>query len=168
MHRSEDPAAAVRRWHVDRWPPLSKAETLIKLAAFGFAYTGFATSIARATVPIAQDTRSLAQVAILGVLALGLVVAVWDRWQRREVVSMVFVLLNAPAHGLLLVALLRGAAADFWLFFFATLMFLGDLVKAVSFYVPPPPVRDLSPAAGTALTGIYALGYAAILALEHI
>jgi len=41
------------------------------------------------------------------------------------------------------------------------------VTKAVSFYVPPPPVRDLSPAAGTALTGIYALGYAAIPALER-
>jgi len=159
---------AERRWRVDGWPPLSKAETVIKLAAFGFAYAGFAASIGRATVPIAQDVRSLAQVAILGVLAVGLTAAVWDRWRRREAVSMVFVLLNAPAHWLLFVALLRGAAVDFWLFFFATLMLLGDLIKAVSFYVPSPPVRDLSPAAGTALTGIYALGYAAILALEHI
>ncbi len=168
MHRNEDAVSEARRWHADRWPPLSKAETLIKLAAFGFAYTGFATSIARAAVPIAQDARSLAQVAILGVLALGLVAAVWDRWRRREIVSMVFVLLNAPAHWLLFVALLRGVAVDFWLFFFATLMLLGDLIKLVSFYVPPPPVRDLSPAAGTALTGIYALGYTAILVLAHI
>ncbi len=153
---------------MDRWPPLSKTETLIKLAAFGFAYTALATSIGRAAVPIAQDVRSLAQAVILGVLALGLVAAVWDRWRRREVVSMVFVLLNAPAHGLLLVALLHGAGVDFWLTLFASLMLLGDLIKAVSFYVPPPPVRDLSPAVGAALTGIYALGYAAILVLGHI
>ena len=156
-----------RRWHVDRWPPLSNAETTVKLAAFGFAYAAFATSIGRAGVPMAQGARPSAQIAILGVLSLGLVAAVWDRWQRREVVSMLFVLLNAPAHGLLLVALLRGAEVGFWLTFFASLMLLGDLVKAVSFYVPPPPVRDLSPAAGTALTGIYAVGYLAILALEH-
>ena len=134
---------------------------LLKLAAF-------AKSIGRATVPIAQDVRSLVSVAILGVLASGLVAAVWDRWRRREIVSMVFVLSDAPAHWLLFVALLRGAAIDFWLLFFATLMLLGDLIKPVSFYVPPPPIRDLSPAAGTALTGIYALGYAEILALEHI
>lgn len=159
---------AERRWHVDHWPSLSKAETLIKLAAFGFAYTAFAASIGRAAAPIAQDARALAQVAILGVLALGLVAAVWDRWRRREVVSMAFVLLNAPAHWLLFAALLRGAAVDFWLFFFAALMLLGDLIKAVSFFVPPPPVRDLSPVAGTALTGFYALGYAAILVLERI
>jgi len=157
-----------RWWHVNRWPPLAKAETLIKLAAFGFAYTAFAGSIGRATVPLAWDVRSLVQVAILGVLSLGLVVAVRDRWRRREVVSMVFVLINAPAHGLLLVVLLRGANVDFWLSLFATLMLLGDVIKAVSFYVPPPPARDLSPAAGTALTGIYALGYAVIFALEHV
>jgi hypothetical protein len=159
---------AEKRWHVDRWPPLSKAETLIKLAAFGFAYAAFATSTGRATMPIVQNGATLAQIGILGVLSLGLTAAVWDRWRRREVVSMAFVLLNAPAHWLLFAALLRSAEVDFWLFWFAELMLLGDLIKVLSFYVRPFPVRDLSPAVGTALTGIYAVGYLAIILLPQL
>ncbi len=167
-HRSKDRNTGASRWHIQRWPPLSNVETLIKLAAFGFAYAAFATSIGRAATPIVRDAVTLARMAILGVLSLGLIIATWDRWRQREVISMIFVLLNALAHGLLLAALLRGAEVDFWLFWFATLMLLGDLIKIVSFYVRPFPVRSLSPAAGTALTGVYAVGYMAIILLPEL
>lgn len=159
---------AERSWRVDRWPPLSWAETIVKLAAFGVAYTAFASAVGRSAEAQAWDARLIAQAVILGVLALGLVVAIWDRWRRREVASMAFVLLNNAAHWGLLASLLRTERAHLWLVSFAALMWVGDAVKILSFYAGPFPVRDLSRATGTALTGVYVAGYTAIILLESL
>jgi len=161
--------AARNRWHAERWPPLSWAETALKLAAFGVAYTTLVSSVGRPAAPAVEWTWRLAsQVAILGVLSIGLLLVVWDRWRRREVISMVFVLLNVPAHWGLFAAVLRTPTAQSGLLLFVWIMLAGDVVKSLSFYVSPLPVRDLSPAAGTALTGIYIAAYAAIGLIEHL
>jgi hypothetical protein len=154
------------RWHVERWPALSWAETVVKLAAFGVAYATLTSAIGRPAVPINWTWRIVAQSAILGTLSVGLLLAICDRWRRREVVSMVFVLLNVPAHWGLFAAMLRTPDAHSGLVLFAWIMLVGDAVKTASFYVSPLPVRDLSPVAGTALTGIYLAGYAAIGLIE--
>jgi hypothetical protein len=157
-----------RRWHVDRSPPLSRIEMTIKLAAFGVAYAAFVSAIARSAEPTAWGARPIAQIVILGVLGLGLIAAIWGRWRRRDVVSMIFVLLSNAAHWGLLAALLRTPSAHSKLVIFAALMWFGDAMKVLSFHVRPLPVRDLSPAAGTALTGIFVVGYMAICLLESL
>ena len=60
------------------------------------------------------------------------------------------------------------ADAHSGLILFVWTMVAGDAVKALSFHISPLPVRDLSPAAGTALTGIYIAGYAVIGLIEHL
>jgi hypothetical protein len=156
------------RWHAERWPPLSWAETAVKLAAFGVAYATLATAVGRPASAIAWTWRPTAQVTLLGILSIGLLLAIWDRWRRREIISMAFVLLNVPAHWGVFAAVLRTPTAQSGLLLFAWIMLAGDAVKTLSFYVSPLPVRDLSPAAGTALTGIYIAGYAAIGLIEYL
>jgi len=155
-------------WLTERCPPLSWAETAVKLAAFGVAYTTLAAAAGRAPSAIEWTWRLTAQVTILGILSIGFLLAIWDRWRRREIISMAFVLLNVPAHWSLFAAALRTPAAQSGLLLFAWIMLAGDAVKTLSFYVSPLPVRDLSPAAGTALTGIYIAGYAAIGLIGHL
>jgi hypothetical protein len=164
----EGAAVEERSWHVDRWPPLSWAETIVKLAAFGIAYTAFATAVGRSAEAQAWDARSIAKAAILGVPALGLVVAIWDRWRRREVASMAFVLLSNAAHWGLPASLLRSERSHPWLVFFVALMWAGDPVKVLSFHAGPFPVRNHSRAAGTAMTGVYVTEHTAIILLESL
>jgi len=157
------------RWHVDHWPPLSKLEALIKLVAFGLAYAAFAIRIGRAPVPIGDQPITLARLGIFALLALGSVAAIWHPWRRRESVSLVFAVLNATAHWLLFVSLLRGAEADFWLTLFASLMLLSELVTASRFLpIGSAPTRSLTPTVGTVWSGIHAVGYLVVISLPQM
>jgi len=154
-----------RPWHFARWPALAWMETAIKAGAFAAAGFGIAEGIGSRSV-VLWSPMSMARVAVLGVLSLGLVAAIFDRWRERECFAMGFVVLNSAAHWSLLAGLILGWPVLAWLTLFAALMLAGDLTKIVFLRVHGFTVRGASAARMIALTAAYVVGYAAILGLS--
>ena len=152
-----------RRWHVARWSGLAWLETGIKLAAVAVAVI----ALIRGAPPIgrAWTASALAASTLLGLLSVGLVIAIWDRLASREVISVVFVVLSNLGHwsAFARLALTRTIAAP--LAVFAGLMLAGDLAKIAFLRRDGFRVRRVSPRALVALTSVYAVGYATILVL---
>ena len=120
--------ASTKSWHVAKWPPLAWLETLIKLVALGIGMGTAVSALANANFALPNGLR-LGQFILLIILSLGLVAAIFDRLADREIIAMVFVILNNLGHWGMVLA--QSAATDLgnaiWLF--AGLMVLGDLVK---------------------------------------
>ena len=162
------PAAArgPRGWRAANWGPLGWTETVLKLG-------GVAVGVAALLVTLgeAADGPSgarLAQVIILGLLSVGLVAAIADRIADREIVGVVFVLAMNLGHWCMTVALARDGDLGGYVVAFSALMLAGDLVKLVFLRSTGFRVRDISPSVVYGLTGIYVLGYAALLLLQVI
>lgn len=154
-----------RGWHVAKWPPLAWLETVIKLAAIVIGIIALVQAQSSGTYGLPSGWR-LAQFIILALLSLGLVAAIFDRLAEREIVAMVFVLLNNLGHWGMVVALASEPGPGWMLVAFAALMLLGDLAKIVFLRVHNFSVRDTSQAVLYALTSVYAVGYLVILLLE--
>ena len=110
----------------------------------------------------------LAQLVILAFLSLGLVGAIFDRLAMREIVAMVFVLINNMGHWAMVAALASKPGPGGLLLAFAGLMLLGDLVKLVFLRVHDFSVRDTPKAVLYGLTSVYVVGYLVILLLEVV
>jgi hypothetical protein len=161
-------SAPPKVWHVAPWPPLAWLETVIKLAAFGFGIAALVQALVIGTFELPGGLR-LAQLIALFVLSLGLVAAILDRLAEREIVAMIFVVLNNVAHWGMVVALLFQPGPGWLLLAFAGLMLLGDLVKLVFLRVHTDfSVRDTPRTVLYGLTGFYVVGYLVILLLELI
>lgn len=156
-----------KTWHVAQWPPLAWLETIIKLVALGIGVGTAVTTLANPTFALPTGLR-LAQFVVLILLSLGLVAAIFDRLTDRELIAMGFVVLNNLGHWGMVLAL--AAAPDLgnavWLF--AGLMLLGDLVKIWFIKANNFTVRDFPQRTLYILTGMYVVGYAAILLLEIV
>ena len=151
------------RWHVDRWPALAWLETGIKLFAVGIAVFAVVQGGPSAG---AWREGSFAALCVLGVLSAGLVVAVADRFRNREIVAMVFVILNNLGHWSAFAHLLSTRAVAPPLVTFAALMLVGDVVKIGFIRKTGLTVRNASSGALVGLTLAYVLGYAAIFGLS--
>jgi hypothetical protein len=155
-----------REWHVGDWSPLGWIETGLKAGAI---LVGIAALLTAAERPIhAAGGARLAQEIILAVMSLGLLAAIADRLVEREAVAMVFVLFNNVGHWCMTIAVARDPDVGGYLLAFAGLMLAGDLVKLVWLARSGYRVRDLSPAVPFVLTGLYAAGYVALIALEAV
>ena len=150
-------------WHVARWSPLAWLETILKLAAIGIALGTFTEQLATLDLALPAGSRLL-QLIILAALSLGLLLAIGDRLRDREIVAMLFVLLNNLGHWSM-VLLLAGAGAV-PLLTFLLLMLAGDVVKLIFIRVDDFTVRDYPQRLLYILTGIYIAGYALVLLLE--
>ena len=154
-----------KSWHVGQWPALAWLETMIKLAAL---FIGIITGIntlggSNFTFP---GGWSLVQWIILIILALGLLAAIFDRIADKEIVAMVFVVINNLGHWGMILGILGASAA--LLPWFAGLMLLGDLVKVVFIRVHKFTVREYGQRVLVGLTAVYITGYTLILLLELI
>ncbi len=154
-----------KTWHVASWPLLAWLETGVKLVALALGIVALVQALAGGALALPDGVR-LAQLLILAFLSLGLVVAVFDRLAEREIVAMVFVLLNNLGHWGLVVALANKAGPGWLLPAFAGLMLLGDLVKLAFLRVHDFSVRDRPQAVLYGLTSAYVVGYLVILLLE--
>ncbi len=152
----------VRKWHISRWPALAWLETIIKLAALVIGITAGVSALSTANLAFPAGLR-LVQFIILIILSLGLVTAVFDRIADREIIAMIFVILNNMGHWGMALGL---AAASERLLLFAGLMLVGDLVKLWFIRVHNFTVRDFSPRILYALTLFYVGGYALLILLE--
>jgi uncharacterized membrane protein YidH (DUF202 family) len=149
-------------WHVASWPALAWLETAVKLVALGVGVDAFVR--AGGGSPDFGAGR-VAQIAILGVLCLGLLAAIVDRLANREIVAMGFVVLNNLGHLAMLTALVMHAGTDGHLVLFASLMLAGDIIKIVFLKTSNFTVRDTPAAVLFGLTSAYVVGYAALIAL---
>jgi hypothetical protein len=158
---------ATKDWHVAPWPPLAWLETIIKIAALLLGIIALVQAVADGTFTWPSGAR-LAQFLILAFLSLGLVIAIFDRLTEREIVAMVFVLINNLGHWGMVYALLTVPGPGALLPAFATLMLAGDLVKLVFLRVHDFSVRGRSKTVLSGLTLVYVAGYLAILLLEWL
>jgi hypothetical protein len=147
------------------WPPLAWLETAVKLVALAMGVTALVRATSTGLFWLPGGAR-LAQLIILAALSLGLVAAIFDRLAEREIVAMIFVVVNNLGHWSMVVALASKPGPGGLLPAFAGLMLLGDLVKLVFLKVHDFAVRDTPRAALYGLTLFYAAGYAALLVLE--
>jgi len=162
---AEDAGRSERRgWHVASWPWLAWLETVIKLAALAVALAALVRALGGGALEL-PDGVNLARWVILIVLSLGLVSALFDRLQDRELVAMAFVVINNLGHWGMVVAMAVAPGPGWRLSAFCGLMLLGDLVKLVFIKVHNYRVRDLPQGVLYWLTGAYVVAYAVILTL---
>lgn len=151
-----------KTWHITRWPALAWLETIIKLAALVIGIAAGLNALAGSSLAFPQGIQ-LAQFSILAILSLGLVAAIFDRLADKEIVAMIFVIINNLGHWGMVLGLAAGAER---LLPFAGLMLLGDLVKIGFIRVHKFTVREFSPKILYALTLFYVVGYALLILLE--
>ena len=151
-------------WHVASWPLLAWAETAVKGVALFIAIITFFQAWAVGNFSWPSGIR-LAQFIVLGILSLGLLVAIVDRYLEREIIAILFVMLNNVGHWGVLLALTTNLAS-LPLLAFAGLMLLGDLIKLQFLRVHNFIVRDTPPAILYGLTTFYVIGYSVLLILD--
>jgi hypothetical protein len=156
-----------RRWHLGKWPLLAWLETVIKLVAIVIGIIALVGAVSRGTFGLPSGVR-LAQFIILAILSLGLVAAIFDRIRDREIVAMVFVLLNNLGHWGMTLSLAAQPGAGALLVAFAGLMLVGDIVKLVFIRVHDFSVREFPRSVLYGLTLFYVVGYVLILVLELV
>lgn len=123
-----------KRWHIGNWSPLGWLETVIKAAAFVVAISTLGTALSNGAFTAPTGGR-LVQVLVLAFLSLGLTGAIFERYMQREIIAMVFVLVNNVAHWGMVYGLLTLPDIGNALPIFASLMLCGDVVKLVWLYV---------------------------------
>lgn len=157
---SKEPPA----WHVGDWGPLGWLETVLKAGGVGVGVAALISATGRSAE--APGGARLAEVIVLGVLCLGLLAAIADRYADHETIGMVFILGMNVGHIAMLIALARDADVGGLLVAFAILMLAGDLVKLVFLATTGFTVRSVPRAAVYGLVGAYVAGYVALILIE--
>jgi hypothetical protein len=147
-------------WYIHDWTFLGWIETIIKTIAIIIGILAFYLSLDSQEWVIPSGIR-LVQLIILGVLSLGIFFAIFNRWQNKEIISMIFVFFNNIGHWGMFLALLRGTGW-FYLTFFALLMMLGDLVKILFLKQTGYTERNISPIFFIYGTLVFVVGYGLI------
>lgn len=153
-----------KQWHVADWSPLGWLETALKLVGLAAAIIALIQALSGGTPTNPEGTR-LIQVIILAFLALGLTGAIVDRYIEREIIAMIFVLINNVGHWGMVFALLRQPGPEALLIIFTAFMLLGDLVKIRWIIVNQISMRGFPPKVLVGLTSGFVIGYAIILLL---
>jgi len=151
-----------RQWHVGRRPVLGWAETGVKLVGVA---VGVYALWQGTTALAAWSTGSTIAVILLGCLAGSLTPAVRDHWRRREVVSMVLIVLNIVGHWCAVAHLLSAHGITPPISVFAAFMLVGEglTITRIRKGVAPDGVSTRALIGQSAL---YAAGYAAIFGLS--
>lgn len=153
---------SAKTWHVARWHPLAWLETGIKAVAFVLGIITLAQALGAGTFAVPPGLAGL-QTAVLALLALGLVLAIWDRFLEKELLAMGFVLVNNVAHWGMVAGLLTGQTT--LLTAFCLLMLAGDAVKLRWLAVSDFRVRDVPKNVLVGLTRFYTIGYMLVVVL---
>ncbi len=151
-------------WFIARMGAWEWTETLLKLAAVGVAVWGVALSLTDGFAPTLNGR--LPQVVILGLASLGVLAAVGDRLLTKEIISMVFVLLNNVGHWGITIALVGGLGTGTPVVAYCATMLAGDLVKLGFFLHTGLTVRNAPRGAVLGATGLFAAAYLTVLILE--
>ncbi len=150
----------IRHWHIRNWTILGWLETGIKFIAIMIGVYSFYVSW-NSSIWILPKGTSLIQWTILGILSMGIFLAIFNRWQNKEIISMVFVIFNNFGHWGMFVALMRNTGW-FVLPYFALLMMLGDLIKILFLIKKHYTERNISPRIFVYATFVFVVGYGLI------
>lgn len=134
------------------------------MAALSIGISAGVLAFSAANITIPTGLRLL-QFIILTILSLGLLAAIFDRIADREIIAMIFVVVNNLGHWGMVLGLAAGSER---LLIFAGLMLLGDLVKIWFIRAHDFTVRDFSSKVLYGLTFFYLGGYALLLILEFL
>jgi hypothetical protein len=146
--------------------PLEWLETALKLGAAGVGV--FAVSrVAGHWFPTLAGSE-LVQIILMGIISLGLVLAIYDRLQTREVVSMAFVLINNVGHWSMLVSMFGGLGMTWPVVAFCGLMLAGDAVKIVFFLRTGYTVRNSPRSVLLGMVGVFLVAYLTVLTIELV
>ena len=115
-------------WHTVEWGTWGWAETILKLIGLAFGVLAFFRSNPANELVVGNNPH-LAAVVIVAILTLFSVGQVGIRFTQKEIVSMIFAVLNFLGHAALLVAMLR-VPTDLTLpVLFGVFYALGGIVK---------------------------------------
>lgn len=157
-----------KQWHFDEWPFLAWLETLVKASALSIGVYAL-TVMNRPGVQLAFPTGTkLVQFAIQAVLILGLIAAIYDRFQEHEIIAMIFVIFNNLGHIGILTALSSTSFYPNLLTGFWMLMLLGEIIKLFFLKIHQFSVRNTSPIIMYGLTSVYLLGYLTLIMLQLV
>jgi hypothetical protein len=113
-------------WHTAQWGAWGWAETILKLIAIVAGIVAFFQSSGDLVI---GGNPHLAAVIVLALAALASIAQVVIRFTQKEIVSMIFALLNLLGHLGLLIALLRAPMAATFPVVFGVFYVLGQLTK---------------------------------------
>ncbi len=156
-----------KQWHVANWSALGWLETGIKLVAFVAAIIALLNALSSGTFS-APSGIHLIQVIVLAILALGLTLGIVDRYNQREIIAMIFILINNLAHWGMVYALLTSPGPDNLLLIFTALMILGDLVKIFWLYVSGYTQGGYPQSVLYGLTSTFVIGYIIVFLLTIV
>lgn len=151
-------------WHVAPMAPLEKLETGLKviaivIAAAVFFQTRWASGGTEVAGSLAIQTR------IVRVMAIGLAIAILDRLQQRELVSITFVVFNDLAHWGMYFALASGLASTVGVVAYCAFMMAGDIAKIVFFATTDYTVRRAPKPLLLAGVAAFVVAYGVVLVL---
>ncbi|GAB4569353.1 MAG: hypothetical protein Kow0077_01720 [Anaerolineae bacterium] len=153
-------------WHIAHWHWLAWLETLIKAIAFLFAIPAGLQALTDGAFAV-PGGETLVQLVIMAILTLGLVVAIYDRIIEREIIALVFTVVNVLAHLSMVVTLLASQVTA-PIIGFCGFMLLGDLVKLVFLATTDFTVRDTPRAVMYGLILMYVGAYTALLLIAWL
>lgn len=146
------PTTGPKKWYIANWTGLGWLETGVKFLAHILALIAFARAV-QTGAPASLEGAGVIQAVVLGLLALGLVGAIADRFMEKEIIAMGFVFINVVAHWMMFYTLFREPGPGVLLSGFAGLMLLGDLIKIVFLVRTKFTVRGYDPRLLVYLTG---------------
>ncbi len=148
----------MNKWHVSNWDRLGWIETALKILAFIFAYQMLYETLKQSNFALPQGHYIVIWIIQI-VLSMGLIAAIFDRYQNKEMFSMIFVVLNNFAHWSIVIVLGNPTIQSNTLILFFTLMLLGDLVKIIFLKTSGYSVVGVPKSVLYGLTFLYVLGY---------
>jgi hypothetical protein len=117
-----------QEWHTAEWGTWGWAETILKLIAIGAGIFAGVGVLSGGEFMLGGNPR-LAAVILLALLTLGAVLQVVIRYGQREIISLIFAVLNLLGHSGLLIALLRAPDQRTLPILFGVFYVLGQVVK---------------------------------------
>lgn len=115
-------------WHIANWGTWGWIETILKLIGIGAGMLAFFNSASDAPLVIGGNPKLIA-VILVALMTAGMVLAIGLRFTQKEIISIVFSVLNALGHAGLLVALLRIPPDMTLPLVFSVFFVLGELAK---------------------------------------
>lgn len=128
MQTSTASSGPASGWHVAQWGLWGWLETVAKLIAIAAGILAFFATPSTSAIGLA-DNPHLAALSLLALLLLASVFQLVIRMRQREVISLIFAILNLIGHACVLAAVLHIRTTRRWPVAFGGFYVLGQLIK---------------------------------------
>lgn len=160
-------------WWLNRWPILGWLETFVKIAAWCFVpfiYASPKQPLAEVSQLTGLTPTFATQTFLMFIATFGMALAILDRLNYRELISILFVIPNNWAHWSLFLAMYKNGRSSlnvrYFRMFFG-LMLAGDLIKLLFFAVHDFKRLGISRFAVYFLVSCYVVLYSLIILLDY-